>query len=151
MLHIILFEPEIPQNTGNIMRMATNTSATLHLIEPLGFECTDTQLKRCRLDYLPNYIIHHNFDALKNWLYSRSVPLYASTTHSKTLYSSIQYPSECAVIFGPESRGLPQEIYTAYPNIRIPMHPDSRSINLSNAVAIVSYEILRQHTYPGLI
>ena len=151
MLHIVLFEPEIPQNTGNIMRLATNLSATLHLVEPLGFTCNDTQLKRCRLDYIPHYIIHPHWEALKEWLDERTIPLYASTTHSATPYHTIQFPQTCAVIFGPESRGLPKDIYTAYPNIRIPMHPDSRSINLSNAVAVIAYEIARQHHFAQLL
>lgn len=151
MLHIVLYEPEIPQNTGNIMRLATNLSCHLHLIEPLGFECNNTQLKRCRLDYIPNYTIHHNWESCLSWLQKNNIPLYASTTRGDITYSDIEYPKTCAVVFGPESRGLPQNIYTQHPNIRIPMHPESRSINLSNAVAIIAYEISRQHHFTSLI
>lgn len=147
MLHIVLYEPEIPQNTGNIMRLATNLAATLHLIEPLGFQCNDTQLKRCRLDYIPTYIIHPNWEHLRDWLETRSIPLYASTTHSNTPYSSVEFPESCAILFGPESRGLPEAIHTSLPSLRIPMHPASRSLNLSNAVAIIAYEIARQHEF----
>lgn len=150
MIHLALFEPEIPQNTGNIFRLAANTGASVHLIEPLGFEINDKQLKRARLDYLPHYHIHRDYEQFRLWCAQEALPIYASSTHAQTLYHEIHYPKDCVLLFGPESRGLPASIRQTLPSLRIPMKASQRSLNLSNSVAIVTYEWLRQHEFNGL-
>lgn len=145
MLHVALFEPEIPPNTGNIIRLCANAGAKLHLIKPLGFELDDKNLKRAGLDYhdLTNMQQYENFTALTK-LNKRII---ACSTKGKTLYTDINFQDEDILLFGPETRGLPQNILATFPQnqiARIPMVPNNRSLNLSNAVAIILYEAWRQ-------
>ncbi|RKZ80833.1 MAG: tRNA (uridine(34)/cytosine(34)/5-carboxymethylaminomethyluridine(34)-2'-O)-methyltransferase TrmL [Gammaproteobacteria bacterium] len=154
MLHIALFEPEIPPNTGNIIRLCANANAQLHLIEPLGFVLDDKRLRRAGLDYheFADVQIHTDFAAFKNWVGERR--LFACTTKTKQHHSQAHYHDEDVLLFGPESRGLPADILDNINNnqkIRIPMQANSRSLNLSNATAIILYEAWRQIGYPNAI
>ena len=147
MLHIVLYEPEIPPNTGNIMRLVANAGATLHLIEPLGFPLEDKKLKRAGLDYREYASVkcYRNYSAFLEQVKPRR--LFACTTKASQAHSTPHYESGDFFLFGPESRGLPMEILNHLgPDlcIRIPMQPNSRSLNLSNAVAIILYEAWRQ-------
>lgn len=152
MLNIVLFEPEIPPNTGNIIRLCANTGFQLHLIEPLGFAWDDKRLRRAGLDY-------HEFTAIKKhagyaaFLRSEQPQrLFALTTKGTPAHSAVSYQAGDYLLFGPESRGLPGEILDALPpqhKIRIPMRAKSRSMNLSNAVSVVVYEAWRQLDYAG--
>ncbi len=143
MLHIALFEPEIPPNTGNIIRLCANRGAQLHLIHPLGFAPDDKQLKRAGLDYhIWTQIAHHeNYLAFEQALGSKR--MFACSTHGKQNYSEVTYQQDDIFLFGPETRGLPKPLLESLPAsqvIRIPMAQNSRSLNLSNAVAIILYE-----------
>lgn len=150
MFHVILFEPEIPPNTGNIIRLCANTGAALHLIEPLGFELDDKRLKRAGLDY-------HEFARVKKYpnlqAFVQAVQpkhIFACSTKAETCYVSASFQAGDALLFGPESRGLPETILAQFDRdhlLRIPMLPHSRSLNLSNAVAVVLYEALRQQQF----
>jgi len=152
MLHIVLYEPEIPANTGNIIRLCANTGAQLHLIEPLGFTLDDKKLRRAGLDY-------HEFAAVLTYRdyqhFCRKMQpqrLLALTTRAQRSYSEIVYGQGDFLLFGPETRGLPEEILHALGGqccLRIPMQSCSRSLNLSNAAAIVVYEAWRQLGFPG--
>lgn len=147
MLHIILFEPEIPPNTGNIIRLCANTGAKLHLIKPLGFDFNNKQLKRAGLDYhdLANINQYENFADLQNKLKPKRI--IACSTKGTTTYTDIIFQDHDALLFGPETRGLPKELLDTFPKnqvARIPMLPNNRSLNLSNAVAIILYEAWRQ-------
>jgi tRNA (cytidine/uridine-2'-O-)-methyltransferase len=147
MFHIVLFEPEIPPNTGNIIRLCANCGAQLHLIEPLGFELSDKQVKRAGLDYhdLANVRIHRSLDACFQAIQPRQV--YACSTKGNKHYTDITFETGDVLLFGPETRGLPHDILASLGQeyiIRIPMLPGSRSLNLSNAVAIIVYEAWRQ-------
>lgn len=147
MFHVVLFEPEIPPNTGNIIRLCANTGAKLHLIEPLGFELSDAKLKRAGLDYheWAKIQIHANFLAFKATVQPKNI--YACSTKGQSTYAQASFQTGDALLFGPESRGLPKEILNTFDDqhiIRIPMQPESRSLNLSNAVAIILYEAWRQ-------
>ena len=151
MLHIALFEPEIPPNTGNIIRLCANTGAQLHLIQPLGFELDDKRLRRAGLDYheFANVHLHANFTIFTNWADDRRI--FACTTKAQQHHDKPCYRDEDILLFGPESRGLPVNIREGLPpeqRIRIPMLADSRSLNLSNATAIILYEAWRQLGYP---
>jgi tRNA (cytidine/uridine-2'-O-)-methyltransferase len=147
LLHIVLFEPEIPPNTGNIIRLAANTGCQLHLIEPLGFTLDDKRMRRAGLDY-------HEFSALKTYpdwgAFMHSRPegkLFALSTKGSCAYSSVSFSAGDILVFGPETRGLPAQILQSLPPtqvLRIPMRTGSRSMNLSNAAAVVVYEALRQ-------
>ncbi|MBN2690033.1 MAG: tRNA (uridine(34)/cytosine(34)/5-carboxymethylaminomethyluridine(34)-2'-O)-methyltransferase TrmL [Gammaproteobacteria bacterium] len=147
MLNIVLYEPEIPPNTGNIIRLCANSGAKLHLIKPLGFELDDKNLRRAGLDYrdLTQVIVHKNFDAfISNAKPKRVI---ACSTKGTTSYTNISYKSDDFLLFGPETRGLPKEILDKTPKeliARIPMRKNIRSLNLSNAVAIILYEAWRQ-------
>lgn len=147
MLHIVLFEPEIPPNTGNIMRLAANTGCRLHLIEPLGFELTDKQLRRAGLDYR-EWVETKRYRSFEEFKRScKFNNLYAFTTKAKRLYCEVSYRRDDALLFGPESRGLPDRILGSLPDeekLRIPMALHSRSLNLSNTVSIAVYEAWRQ-------
>jgi len=152
MLHIVLFEPEIPPNTGNIMRLAANSGCSLHLIEPLGFELDDKQLRRAGLDYREwaDTNRYRDFEEFKKTLKFNN--LYAFTTKAEKLYSEVSFSSEDALLFGPESRGLPDRILDSLPDeqkLRIPMVSSSRSLNLSNTVSIAVYEAWRQLGFTG--
>lgn len=154
MLNIVLFEPEIPPNTGNIIRLCANTGFQLHLIEPLGFAWDDKRLRRAGLDY-------HEYTALKKhasysaFLASEAPQrLFALTTKGMPAHSAVSYQAGDYLLFGPESRGLPAEILDALPagqKIRIPMRAESRSMNLSNAVSVVVYEAWRQLDFAGAL
>lgn len=152
MLHVALYEPEIPPNTGNIIRLCANTGAKLHLIKPLGFDLSDKRLKRAGLDYhdLTESLQHENFAAFKNTFNKNRI--IACSTKGKTTYNKIKFQDEDVLLFGPETRGLPATVLDTLPQsliARIPMMPNNRSLNLSNAVAIILYEAWRQLDYSG--
>jgi tRNA (cytidine/uridine-2'-O-)-methyltransferase len=152
MFHLILFEPEIPPNTGNIIRLCANTGSSLHLIRPLGFELNDKRVRRAGLDY-HEYASLTEHDSLAACLASLDHPrLVAVSTRGKTLYTGFRFAEGDAILFGPETRGLPAELLQELPSssvIRVPMQPGNRSLNLANAAAIVLYEAWRQHNFPG--
>lgn len=147
MLHIVLYQPEIPPNTGNIIRLAANTESTLHLIKPLGFSLDEKQVRRAGLDYYEaeRVKIHETWEEfLENAPQGR---IFALSTKGTTPYTQAQFQKEDILLFGPETRGLPASIRESLDPervLRIPMRGDSRSLNLSNTVAIVLYEALRQ-------
>jgi tRNA (cytidine/uridine-2'-O-)-methyltransferase len=152
MLHVVLFQPEIPPNTGNVIRLCANTGAHLHLIRPLGFELDDARLRRAGLDYheFAQLAVHEDLDAF----IAAASPqrLFALSTRSSTLYTDTQFRDGDAVVFGPETRGLPQDFIDALPpaqRLRLPMRPNNRSLNLSNAVAVVVFEAWRQRQFDG--
>ncbi len=150
MFHVVLYEPEIPPNTGNIIRLCANSGAELHLIKPLGFELSDAKLKRAGLDYhdCANLQVHQSLATFCQSIQPRT--LYACSTKGKQVYSQVSFKAGDALLFGPESRGLPKAVLDSLPQeelITIPMQPDSRSLNLSNAVAIILYEAWRQHDF----
>jgi tRNA (cytidine/uridine-2'-O-)-methyltransferase len=152
MFHIVLFEPEIPGNAGNIIRLCANTGATLHLIKPLGFRLDNKSLQRSGLDYhdLATVKVHGNLDAGLSEL--GNARLFAVETGGERSYSDVQYGAGDAFLFGPETRGLPDAVLTRVGRencVSIPMQPQSRSINLSNAVALVAYEAWRQLKFVG--
>ena len=144
MLHIALYQPEIPPNTGNIMRLCVNGGACLHLIHPLGFSLDDKSMRRAGLDYYPSTLIKHYTDTATFVDDHRQRRIFACSTKANQSYHRICFKDEDLLLFGPESRGLPQELLLAFHAIRIPMRESSRSLNLSNAVAIVLYEAWRQ-------
>ena len=149
---VVLYEPEIPPNTGNIIRLCANTGATLHLIEPLGFEWENSRLKRAGLDYhdLARVTRHKTFEAYLEALAPKRI--YAFTTKASHPHTEPSYEPDDAFMFGPETRGLPAEVVAGIPldrRIRIPMQPESRSLNLANAVAISLYEGWRQLGFPN--
>jgi len=147
MFHCILYEPEIPPNTGNIIRLCANTGVQLHLIHPLGFDLDDKKLKRAGLDYHECARVHE-YHSLALFLEKVQVArLFACSTRGKMCYTVPSYQAEDAFLFGPETRGLPQTLLDQLPPervIRIPMQVGSRSMNLSNAVAVIIYEAWRQ-------
>jgi tRNA (cytidine/uridine-2'-O-)-methyltransferase len=152
-LHIVLVEPEIPQNTGNIARTCAALGAALHLVHPLGFSTSDRYLKRAGLDYWSLLEIHHhdNLEAFLELAAGRE--LYLSSKKAALRYDRITYPEDCCLLFGKETKGLPEELLQKYPDrtVRIPMIPGARSLNLSNSVAVIGYEVFRQHNFPGLL
>lgn len=151
-MNIVLFEPEIPANTGNISRTCAVTGTSLHLIEPLGFSIDDKHLKRAGLDYWKFLDLH----VYKNWQHfldeNPDANLYFATTHGTNNYADQQYQPDDYIVFGKETAGLPDYIKDMAPEhcVRIPMGKDIRSLNLSNSVAIVLYEALRQQGFPNL-
>ena len=151
-INIVLCEPEIPQNTGNIARTCAATGASLHLIRPLGFEIDNAKLKRAGLDYWDKLDITY-YDSLSDFLSKHGdKTIYYFTTKAMHNYSDISYPDEAWIMFGKETRGLPEELLKENPEtcVRIPMRDTLRSLNLSNSVAIAVYEILRQKDFAGL-
>lgn len=150
-LNIVLVEPQIPQNTGNISRTCAVTGARLHLVRPFGFEITDKSLKRAGLDYWDKLDISY-YDNLEDFFSKNDGNYYYFTTKGRNVYSDIKYPDNCYIFFGREDKGLPEELlYKNKENCaRIPMRPELRSLNLSNSVAIACYEILRQWDFPDL-
>ena len=151
-LNIVLHQPEIPQNTGNIGRTCVATGVRLHLIEPLGFLLNEKSLKRAGMDYwkeldVTTYITYEEF-LTKN----PGAKIYYATTKGRQLYTDVSYESDCYLMFGKESGGIPEEILKEHPDtcIRIPMIGETRSLNLSNAAAIVLYEALRQNHFAGM-
>ena len=152
MLNIVLYQPEIPPNTGNIIRLCANTGYRLHLIEPLGFVWDDKRLRRAGLDYHEFTEIQRHHDYAAFLASEQPTRLFALTTKGTPAHSDIQYQAGDYLLFGPETRGLPTEILDAMPpeqKIRLPMCPESRSMNLSNTVAVVVFESWRQLGYPG--
>lgn len=152
MFHIVLVEPEIPQNTGNIARTCAATGCTLHLVRPLGFEISDKYLKRAGLDYwqFVDVRIHDSLDEVFEEL--RGVSFRFFTTKARRSYTDVPYAEGAALVFGKETKGLPEELLISRPDecVRIPMIGDTRSLNLSNSVAIAVYEGLRQNAFKGL-
>ena len=156
MFNIILFQPEIPQNTGNIIRLCANTGTKLHLVKPLGFILRDKQLLRAGLDYheLACIRIHENWSDCIHSIEKKRKRLFAITTKGKTHYDKIRYLPGDTFLFGSETTGLPEEILCSFPSqmrIRVPMVPDSRSLNISNTVAIITYEAWRQIGFQAAI
>lgn len=152
MLNIVLYQPEIPPNTGNIIRLCANTGYRLHLIEPLGFVWDDKRLRRAGLDYHEFTEIQRHHDYAAFLASEQPTRLFALTTKGTPAHSDIQYQAGDYLLFGPETRGLPPEILDAMPpeqKIRLPMCPESRSMNLSNTVAVIVFESWRQLGYPG--
>ncbi len=153
MFNIALYEPEIPPNTGNIMRLCANTGCPLHLIHPLGFDLDEKKLRRAGMDYRDVATIqeHENFAAFLQEM--ADADIYALTTKGQTGYSDAQFKVGDVLLFGPETRGLPEDVLATlaeHQKLRLPMLADSRSLNLSNTVAIVAYEALRQQGFEGL-
>ena len=154
MFEIALYEPEIPPNTGNIMRLCANTGCKLHLIHPLGFDLDEKKLRRAGLDYRDMAVIkeHQSFTAFLDTLNSEKT-IYALTTKGQSSYADADFKQGDVLLFGPETRGLPATVLNAlddYQKLRLPMLEDSRSLNLSNTVAITVYEALRQQNFAGL-
>lgn len=155
LINIVLVEPEIPPNTGNISRTCAITGAKLHLVKPLGFSIDDKHVKRAGLDYWDHLDmeIHESLDDFLKKYGGRR--LFLATTHGGVCYTDVHYDAGCFILFGKETAGLPKDLIAAHPDtaVRIPMgdHPDLRSLNLSNSAAIVLYEALRQHGFPGLV
>ena len=151
-INIVLHEPEIPQNTGNIARTCAATGAALHIIKPMGFTIDDKKLKRAGLDYWDKLDITY-YENLEDFFTRNPDALpYYFTTKAQHTYVDVSYPSNAYIMFGKESRGLPEELLFANPDrcVRIPMRDTLRSLNLSNSVAIAVYEILRQDQFDGL-
>lgn len=154
MFHIVLVEPEIPPNTGNVIRLAANTGCTLHLVEPLGFSLDDRQLRRAGLDYheYADVRVHANWDALLATEQPAPDRLFAFTTHGSRLIGDVRFNPGDWLVFGAETRGLsPQlrERFAPAQRLRLPMRPGQRSLNLSNAVAVAVFEAWRQNGYAG--
>lgn len=151
-MHIVLVEPEIPQNTGNIARTCAATGCTLDLVEPLGFKLEDKYLKRAGLDYWPmvEVRVHASFEALLKFYPAAS--FFYATTKAPHDYASVAYPQDAFLVFGRESRGLPENLLSCVYDrcIRIPMVEGARSLNLSNSVAVIVYEALRQQGFPAM-
>ncbi len=153
-LNLVLVEPEIPQNTGNIARTCALTGARLHLVGPMGFQIDDKKLKRAGLDYWHLLDISY-YSSLEEFFAKNNGPYFYFSTKGQHIHSDIPYPNGCYLVFGKESAGLPEELLKKHPEscVRIPMlnHPDARSLNLSNSAAIGAYEVLRQWNYPELL
>ncbi len=152
MINIVLYEPEIPFNTGNIGRTCVATGSRLHLIKPLGFSLDAKEIKRAGLDYWPrlDYKVYENF---QDFLEQNSNPkIWMATTKAHKVYSDVNYGPDDYIMFGPESRGIPEEILVSREGecVRLPMLAEERSINLCNSVSIFLYEALRQNDFPGL-
>lgn len=158
MFHVVLVEPEIPPNTGNIIRLCANTGAQLHLIEPLGFPLDDARMRRAGLDY-HDYATMQVHPHWENFIEKRrtdpqydAARMFALTTHGSTSFASVVFRPGDTFVFGSETRGLAPELrasFSASRRIRLPMRPDNRSLNLSNTVAVVVYEAWRQNEFTG--
>ncbi len=152
MFHVVLYQPEIPPNTGNIIRLCANTGAQLHLIGPLGFVLDDRRLRRAGLDY-HEYAKVKSYEDFGGFLEAvQPERLFACSTRGGRTYSDVRYARGDALLFGPETRGLPQALLESLPDdrrLRIPMCPGNRSLNLSNAVAVIVYEAWRQMGFEG--
>ena len=152
MFDVVLYQPEIPPNTGNVIRLCANTGARLHLIEPLGFSMDDARLRRAGLDY-------HEWASVRTWSSLEAfradrnpARLFALSTRGTQRYDATRFAADDALVFGPETRGLPQELLESLPpaqRLRLPMRPGGRSLNLSNSVAVVVYEAWRQIGFAG--
>ena len=150
--HIVLVEPEIPQNTGNIARTCAATRSRLHLVKPLGFDISDRAVKRAGLDYWPMGDISVYEDLDEFFARNPDGPYWLSTTKGKRRYTDAAFTDGCYLLFGKETSGIPAEVRERFPEncIRLPMRPDARSLNLANSVAVVCYEALRQIGFPDL-
>jgi tRNA (cytidine/uridine-2'-O-)-methyltransferase len=151
-IHVALYQPEIPPNTGNIIRLCANTGTELHLIHPLGFTPDDKQVKRAGLDYHEWTRVHQHENYESFLKQNNSARIFACSTKGHHDYTKVTYRPDDILLFGPETRGLPADILSAIPEeciIRIPMLPTSRSLNLSNAVAVIVYEAWRQMSFIG--
>lgn len=152
MFEIVLFEPEIPPNTGNIIRLCANTGTQLHLVQPLGFALEDKQLKRAGLDYheYAELKVHEAWPACQAALAGRR--MFAMTTKGSKQYDEVSFQPGDVFVFGPESRGLPEDVRAQFPpeqRLRLPMLPHSRSLNLANSAAVIVYEAWRQQGFAG--
>lgn len=152
MLNIVLYEPEIPANTGNIGRTCVATGTRLHLIEPLGFKLNEKSLKRAGMDYWKDLDVTTYIDYQDFLEKNPGAKIYMATTKAHKVYTDVEYEPDCYIMFGKESAGIPEEILLDYKEtaVRIPMFPEIRSLNLANSVAIVLYEALRQQGFPEL-
>ena len=150
-LNIVLVEPEIPQNTGNIARTCAATGARLHLVEPLGFKIDDTKLKRAGLDYW-HFLDITYYKNLDDFFEKNAGPFFYFSTKAQNIHSEVSYPDGAYLVFGKETKGLPEDLLFKNPDstVRLPMIPEARSLNLSNSVAVGVYEVLRQWNYPEL-
>lgn len=149
MLNIVLLEPEIPANTGNIGRTCVAAGARLHLIEPMGFQINEKQVRRAGLDYWDK-LDYRIYDSYRDFVEKNpGIKIYMATTKARHVYSEVSFEDDCYIMFGKESAGIPEEILIEHPEecIRIPMIGETRSLNLSNSVAIVLYEALRQNQF----
>ena len=151
-LNIVLFEPEIPANTGNIGRTCVATGTRLHLIEPLGFSLSEKALKRAGMDYWPHLDVTTYLDFDDFLAKNPGAKIYMATTKARQVYTDVHYEPDCYIMFGKESAGIPEEILKEHPDtaVRIPMLDEIRSLNLSNSVAIILYEAFRQHDFAHL-
>lgn len=151
-MNIVLFEPEIPQNTGNIGRTCVATGTTLHLIEPFGFLLNDKTVKRSGLDYWERLDVRRYINFADFLEKNNNPQIFMATTKTSITYTDVSYPEDAYIMFGPESRGIPEEILVDYKDtcVRIPMKGEERSLNLSNSVAIILYEALRQNHFADL-
>lgn len=151
-MHIVLHQPEIPANTGNIGRTCVATGTQLHLIEPLGFRLSDKEIKRAGMDYWPELMVsrYYNFEEFKEKM--KQPRIWMATTKAKRMYTDVTFAPDDCLMFGKESAGIPEEILLEHEEtcIRIPMLSTIRSLNLSNAVAVVLYEALRQQEFAGM-
>lgn len=148
-MNIVLYEPEMPANTGNIGRSCVATHTRLHLIEPLGFKLNDTMIRRAGLDYWPHLDVTVYSDFQDFLDQNPGAVLYMATTKAVNIYSEIRYEPDCYIMFGPESRGIPEDILVKHQDacVRIPMWGETRSLNLSNSVSVILYEALRQNGF----
>ncbi|MBP3927393.1 MAG: tRNA (cytidine(34)-2'-O)-methyltransferase [Clostridium sp.] len=148
-MNIVLYEPEMPLNTGNIGRTCVATNTRLHLIEPLGFRLNAKEIKRAGLDYWPHLDVTVYADYQDFLERNPGAKIYMATTKAPHVYTEVSYEPDCYIMFGPESRGIPEEILVKHPDtsVRIPMWGETRSLNLSNSVAIILYEALRQNGF----
>jgi tRNA (cytidine/uridine-2'-O-)-methyltransferase len=154
LFHVVLVEPEIPPNTGNIIRLCANTGAQLHLIEPLGFPLEDARMRRAGLDYheYANMQVHANWEAFLTAAQPDPARMFAFTTHGSSGFANSAFQAGDVFVFGSETRGLPTELRESFPaaqRLRLPMRPDNRSLNLSNTVAVVVFEAWRQNGFSG--
>jgi tRNA (cytidine/uridine-2'-O-)-methyltransferase len=152
MLDIVLFQPEIPPNTGNVIRLCANAGARLNLVEPLGFSMDDRRLRRAGLDYheLATVVVHRDWEACRASLGERRI--FAVSARGAVRYDEVAYAQDDALVFGAETAGLPAELLETFApdrRLRLPMRPGNRSLNLSNAVAVVVYEAWRQRGFAG--
>ncbi|MBE6728142.1 MAG: tRNA (uridine(34)/cytosine(34)/5-carboxymethylaminomethyluridine(34)-2'-O)-methyltransferase TrmL [Ruminococcaceae bacterium] len=150
-INIVMVEPEIPQNTGNVARSCAATGARLHLVGPMGFKIDDKKLKRAGLDYWQFLDITY-YDNIEDFFAKNKGEFFFFTTKARHTHSDVSYPDNCYLLFGKETKGLPEELLLQHPEscVRIPMAGGIRSLNLSNAVAVGLYEVLRQWDYPEL-
>lgn len=150
-INIVMVEPEIPQNTGNVARTCAATGARLHLVGPMGFKIDDKKLKRAGLDYW-QYLDITYYENTEEFFKKNSGEFYFFTTKARRVYSDVSYPDNCYLFFGKETRGLPEELLLENRErcVRLPMIGDARSLNLSNTVAVAVYEALRQWNFPEL-